>query len=906
MGRAGGLLIELLVLAMVFGSAQPARAVCTSDTTAADFGSGGTCYVAQTGDGELVLAPTVGAEFSGTALATGWGSFLWDPSGGFTVGSGAVTVDGAIVRTDDNYTPGHSLEFVATFTGQPFQHVGFGNVDDNLPDQTFNSAPWAIFSTKNDGSQVRARVWNGGPTIDQDVGSACGNGTCLGDPHRYRIDWTASDIFFFIDGNEVYHETAQTIGVNMRPAISDAVVGAPALSVDWLRMTPYGSPCQFESRIFDGGNAGAAWTTLTALSSVPGGTGMTIETRTGNVLPIDGTWSGYQALSGATIASPVGQYLQYRVTLSSSLADQTPELDAADVCFDACTPSAEVCNGLDDDCDGQIDDGDPGGNVSCDTGNPGICATGVTHCQGGHLDCVQQNQPVSETCNGLDDDCDGSIDDGDPGGGGSCSTGQQGVCAAGTQHCQSGAIACVQNVASHAELCNGLDDDCNGVIDQTFPDLGMTCTVGVGDCARTGVKVCLANGSGTTCSVTPGTPTTEICDGHDNDCDGLTDEQDPGGGGACSTGQSGVCAAGTQHCQAGHLACVRNTAPSGEICNGLDDDCNGAIDDGDPGGGASCSTGQPGVCAAGTQHCQGGSIACVRNTGPSAETCNGVDDDCNGVIDNGDPGGGASCSTGMPGVCAPGTKHCIAGNVTCQANASSTPEVCNNLDDNCNGQIDEGNPDGGGACSTGEQGVCAAGTLQCQSGALGCVRTTGPGAELCNTGADEDCDGQIDELSDCVLCLPASTVSTSVQTKKTKVRLKTIPATDQLQTQGTFVLPAPGTIAPDTEDVSLRLTDGSGLYYQATIPAGSFRRAGNGRHFTFSDRAGVHGGIRTGKFAIKGDGVTVKYTIKAAHLDEPSFAGSSSTATIQVGSRCFADTQDLCTVSSNGSSALCR
>ena len=73
MGRTGGLLIELLVLAMVFGCAQAARADCTSDTTAADFGAGGSCYVAQTGDGELILPLAAGSEFSGTSLPAGWG-----------------------------------------------------------------------------------------------------------------------------------------------------------------------------------------------------------------------------------------------------------------------------------------------------------------------------------------------------------------------------------------------------------------------------------------------------------------------------------------------------------------------------------------------------------------------------------------------------------------------------------------------------------------------------------------------------------------------------------------------------------------------------------------------------------------------------------------------------------------
>jgi hypothetical protein len=202
--------------------------------------------------------------------------------------------------------------------------------------------------------------------------------------------------------------------------------------------------------------------------------------------------------------------------------------------------------------------------------------------------------------------------------------------------------------------------------------------------------------------------------------------------------------------------------------------------------------------------------------------------------------------------------------------------------------------------------VCAAGTFQCQGGSLSCVRTTGPSAEICNSGADEDCDGNVDELSDCVLCPPANTITNQFQTKETKVRLKLLPASDKLQTQGTFLLPTPNTFAPDTNEVSVGLNDATGFYYETTIPAGSFLRSGSGRQFKFTDRTGAHGGITSAKFSVNGDGVTVKYTIKASRLDEPAFTAGTGTATIQVGTRCFSDTADLCRVSGNGTNALCK
>jgi len=73
------------------------------------------------------------------------------------------------------------------------------------------------------------------------------------------------------------------------------------------------------------------------------------------------------------------------------------------------------------------------------------------------------------------------------------------------------------------EICDGKDNNCNGQKDEGF-NVGQSCTVGVGECARTGQFVCKADGSGTECNAVAGTPTTEICDGKDNNCNGQTDE----------------------------------------------------------------------------------------------------------------------------------------------------------------------------------------------------------------------------------------------------------------------------------------------------------------------------------------------------------------------------------------------
>jgi hypothetical protein len=369
--------------------------------------------------------------------------------------------------------------------------------------------------------------------------------------------------------------------------------------------------------------------------------------------------------------------------------------------------AAEVCNGIDDNCAGGVDEGNPGGGVACATGKPGVCAPGTTACVAGAVSCVQSVQPSAEVCDGLDNNCDGSVDNGP----GCCVTGTlqgcytgppasagKGPCHAGTQVCVAGTFGpCNGQVIPAAEKCNGIDDDCNGTVDDGNPGGGAACATGLPGVCAAGTRTC--SGGQLVCHQDT-LPSPEVCDGLDQDCDGVVDNGNPGGGMACATGKPGVCGAGLTTCLAGAVACAQTAQPTNEVCDGLDNDCDGQVDQGTS---QTCYPGPAGtegvgLCHAGYQACQGASGfgACYGAVTPKAELCNGLDDDCDGVVDNGVPGTGIACSTGLPGACGAGTTACVGGTVTCGGGATPGPEVCNGIDDDCDGVVDNGCDDSDG------------------------------------------------------------------------------------------------------------------------------------------------------------------------------------------------------------------
>jgi hypothetical protein len=296
------------------------------DTTTADFSAGtldGQVAVSETAGGEVILRPTAGAEFGGTAIPAGWTVGTWHESGTATVSGGTLAADGAWAGTTAFYPAGRSLEFIATFTGAPYQHVGFG--------ETLEGAPWAIFSTGSGGG-LFARTASA-TSVDTPLSSAL-----LGSPHRFRIDWTSSSVTYSVDGIVV---AVDEIAVNaaLRPLVSDFAPGDGALTVDWIRMTPYAGPGTFLSRIVDAGSV-VNWDALTWAAQTPSGTSVALSVRRGDVPLPDATWTAFESIaaSGSGIGGS-SRYLQYRVELTAGDPASTPSIDEVSIGYSGFPPT---------------------------------------------------------------------------------------------------------------------------------------------------------------------------------------------------------------------------------------------------------------------------------------------------------------------------------------------------------------------------------------------------------------------------------------------------------------------------------------------------------------------------------------------------------------------------------------
>ena len=514
----------------------------------------------------------------------------------------------------------------------------------------------------------------------------------------------------------------------------------------------------------------------------------------------------------------------------------------------------EICNGLDDDCDGLVDDADPSlagtaiwyADADGDGfGDPAVSLTACTQPSGfvnNDLDCndadANINPAAIEICNGIDDNCNGLVDANDPGLAGgttlwyedldgdnfgnplvlvnSC-TQPAGFVSDGTDCNDANS-----NVNPNAqEICNGIDDDCDGLVDAMDPSVigGSTWYAdndgdGFGNpfiptnsCSQpSGFVANDQDCDDSFSSIFPGAP--ELCNGVDDDCDGLIDSADPDligsqtwfgdfdGDGFGNIGNAIQACTPPNGFVSNSLDCNDNDATinpaSIEICNGIDDDCDGLVDDNDPGLVGSIiwyedndfdGFGNPAVSV---QSCTP-PIGFVNNNGdcndnninvnPAAlEICNGIDDDCDGLVDDADPsvsglsiwfldadndGFGnlmislTACS--QPAGYVSNSADCNDGDATISA---ASPEICNGIDDDCDGLIDQADPDLQGS-SIWFQDFDADGFGSAVSTINACSQPAGfvpndldcddtnaaihPAAqEICN-GLDDDCDGLIDD-----------------------------------------------------------------------------------------------------------------------------------------------------------------
>lgn len=260
------------------------------------------------------------------------------------------------------------------------------------------------------------------------------------------------------------------------------------------------------------------------------------------------------------------------------------------------------------------------------------------------------------------------------------------------------------------EICDNKDNDCDQRIDE---DVTRPCGPQMIGVCRPGTEQCVA-GTWTGMCLNAVNPGMEVCDaeGQDENCDGTVNEMcacTPAATQPCGS-KVGVCKQGTQTCTAAGqwpTECTGGVSPGTEVCDGaMDENCNGMVDEG-----CECTNGKTmdcgmdvGACAKGKKTCKDGKwgTTCEGERAPATETCDGVDNDCDGKTDEGllNACGGcsslrnppmSSCSAGQNSCATTGQYICLGQDATvCDAPVNTgTPEQCDGVDNDCDGKTDE-------------------------------------------------------------------------------------------------------------------------------------------------------------------------------------------------------------------------